>query len=344
MSRQAAVRPGVAPAGAVGVGSVRAGPAALFDRVLLWLALAAFSVTGASWLARTAWLFELFTHFRFQLAAGAVLLLAAALVRRRARTAALALLVMLANGMPLLPYLSGGIAEAATTTPAALELMTANVHYRNADYAALLEQVRREDPDVLGLLEVDQRWLDALAPLEAEYRWRVQYPQPDPWGLALYSKLPVEELAVSPYREAGVNTAILVKVEVGDTPVTLALAHVSAPTTPGKARLRNLQLGRLAELLSDREGPRILAGDLNITPWSPYYQDLAAAAGLTNAARGVGYLPTWPAGFNPFKIPIDHCLVSDEVRVVSFRTGATFNSDHLPVLVQLVPEGGLRAE
>src|SRR5690606_41308184 len=110
MSRQAAVRPGVAPAGAVGVGSVRAGPAALFDRVLLWLALAAFSVTGASWLARTAWLLELFTHFRFQLAAGAVLLLAPAPVRRRARPAALARPGTPANGLPLPPSLSRRLA------------------------------------------------------------------------------------------------------------------------------------------------------------------------------------------------------------------------------------------
>jgi endonuclease/exonuclease/phosphatase (EEP) superfamily protein YafD len=62
---------------------------------------------------------------------------------------------------------------------------------------------------------------------------------------------------------------------------------------------------------------------------------LEAEAGLKNAARARGYWPTWPTGFNVVKIPIDHCLVSDGLRVQLFRTGSDIGSDHLPIIVDV---------
>jgi endonuclease/exonuclease/phosphatase (EEP) superfamily protein YafD len=305
-----------------------------FDRLLVRLAALLALATVASALARFAWPFELITHFRFQMAACALLLLAVALLRWRPTAAVLAVLALAANGAPLVPYVLGAPVSTAVAG-GGITLMSANVHYRNADYAALLEEVRATDPDVLGLLEVDQQWLDALA-LDAAYPWSVRYPEEGPWGLALYSKLPLRELPAGREEQPGPRAAIHVELEHDGGTVNLVLAHVAAPTTPARADLRNVQLRKIGEHLAATAGkPRILMGDLNITPWSPYYQDLVAQAGLVNAARGFGYVPTWPTGLNPMKIPIDHCLVSQEVGVVSFRTGPAFGSDHLPIVVEV---------
>jgi endonuclease/exonuclease/phosphatase (EEP) superfamily protein YafD len=125
------------------------------------------------------------------------------------------------------------------------------------------------------------------------------------------------------------------------------LAHVLAPTGPGRAALRNRQLGKIAKRLrEDTSAERILVGDLNSTPWSPYYSDLVSVAALKNAAHGFGYHATWPATLRLFGIPIDHCLVSGGLRVRSFRTGRDFGSDHLPLIVDLAPEtaGGSGAQ
>ncbi|HET6630838.1 MAG TPA: endonuclease/exonuclease/phosphatase family protein [Woeseiaceae bacterium] len=312
---------------------------ASLNRVLAGAALAAFLVTAASFLARASWLLELLTHFRFQLALGSMVLLLCALARRRLLTAALAALAAAANAAPLMPFLLAGPASAeAAGHP--LRLMAANVHYRNFDYAALLEEVRRQHPDVLGLMEVDQEWLDGLSALESEFRWTVLRPLEGPYGLALYSKLPFQRLPGSPYIEDGFQTAVAVELATGEAPITLVLAHVRAPASPAKAELRNTQFVALGKMLAaDDNAAKILMGDLNTTPWSPYYRQLASATDMRNAALGRGYLPTWPAGFSLLKIPIDHCLVSDALRVSNFRTGADVGSDHLPIVVDLSISG-----
>jgi endonuclease/exonuclease/phosphatase family metal-dependent hydrolase len=59
--------------------------------------------------------------------------------------------------------------------------------------------------------------------------------------------------------------------------------------------------------------------------------------GLINAREGFGVLPTWPTyyGSTALMIPIDHCLVSEDIRVFNIRTGAHIGSDHLPLIVDI---------
>jgi endonuclease/exonuclease/phosphatase (EEP) superfamily protein YafD len=113
-----------------------------------------------------------------------------------------------------------------------------------------------------------------------------------------------------------------------------------APVGAGEASLRNRQLDTLTGMIQMEAGrEQILLGDLNITPWSPHYTRLERQAGLTNGAMARGYLPTWPAGYNPVKIPIDHCLLSEGLRVRQFRTGPDTGSDHLPIIVDVAVGG-----
>lgn len=312
--------------------------AAAFDRWLLAAAACAFLLTALSWLAQVNWLPELLTHFRLQFAGGALLLLALSLWRRKAAPAVLAGLVAVVNGAWLVPYVMPGPAAAEASEPH-VRLMSANVSYGNGDYAALREAVREEDPDIVGFLEVTEAWSRELAPLRDDYPFAIVRGEAGAYGLALFSRIPLAELPSSPYVEDGLQTAILVELLLQEKPVTLILSHVRAPTASTKAALRNRQLRWIAaEIGADGNDEQILVGDLNTTPWSPWYRELEESTGMVNAARGRGYASTWPAWLPTplLRIPIDHCLLSEGLRVQQFRTGPDTGSDHLPIVADIV--------
>jgi endonuclease/exonuclease/phosphatase (EEP) superfamily protein YafD len=178
-----------------------------------------------------------------------------------------------------------------------------------------------------------------LSELHEEYPYSVLHPLDDSYGLALFSRLPIRELEFSPYDEDGKQIAIIVEVELPARRATLVLAHPISPVLPGRASSRNRQIEKIAKLIRTAGNPeQILIGDLNITPWSPYYAPLETEAKLKNAAVGRGYRPTWPTwarGSRLMKIPIDHCLLSDGFQVQQFRTGTEIGSDHLPIIVDI---------
>jgi endonuclease/exonuclease/phosphatase (EEP) superfamily protein YafD len=129
----------------------------------------------------------------------------------------------------------------------------------------------------------------------------------------------------------------LAEVAVGGATLVVAGVHPSSPspTEPGDTRRRNRELDHIAEIAGDAERPVIVAGDFNTTPWSPYFQDLLAGAGLRNAAEGHGYIGTWPAPFWPALIPIDHVLLKGPLAATAVRRGPAIGSDHYPIIADL---------
>ena len=93
-------------------------------------------------------------------------------------------------------------------------------------------------------------------------------------------------------------------------------------------------------MLRTLDAPVLLLGDLNATPWSHPFKRLLQETGLIDGSRGMGYQPTWPAGVLPLLIPIDHCLHSQELRVVHKEVGPMVGSDHYPVIVDFAFSDG----
>jgi endonuclease/exonuclease/phosphatase (EEP) superfamily protein YafD len=101
---------------------------------------------------------------------------------------------------------------------------------------------------------------------------------------------------------------------------------------------RMTQAKTLADVVSRRQRPMILAGDLNAPERSMVVQALTQA-GLRDAfsAAGTGYGFTHGHSLRPgLSINrIDHILVSDEIGVAHCEAGAKEPSDHRPVIADL---------
>ncbi|HEU0178738.1 MAG TPA: endonuclease/exonuclease/phosphatase family protein [Blastocatellia bacterium] len=93
----------------------------------------------------------------------------------------------------------------------------------------------------------------------------------------------------------------------------------------------------LPDCLRNLPAPMICVGDLNITPWSPYYHRFIERTELVNVRKGFGLFPSWPTFlfFKWLMLPLDHCLVNEDVRVANVKTREAIGSDHLPLIVEL---------
>ena len=289
--------------------------------------------------ARHWWFAELFSHFRlYYLLAQAVLLLVF-MHRRHPVMLTLTILLAVPNawsvGPYLLPLVSGSSQPAASAPGVSISVI--NLNYRNSHHEPVLSYVGEHSPDVLILLEFTPRWAERLAELPSVYPHAILEPREGPFGMAMLSRFPLDAADTFDLGLPG-SANIHAVVDTGALAVHLFAVHLQPPTNAVRAGYRNMQLTNLASLTA-RAGDRVLAvGDLNLTPFSPFYEDLLTQSGLTDARRPQGVHVTWPTMPLPVWIPIDHCLAGGGVTVADVRRGRDLGSDHYPLEIRVMAD------
>jgi len=306
----------------------------LLDRLVSYGAAAAMLASLMPLAARHGWAFDLATHFRLQyVVVDALLVLACVLQRKPIRCLALAGCAAF-SALPVLPYVAVAPTAVAGAPPsgATIELLSANVLFKNHSATRLLEIVHDASPDVVLLVEYTPEWAEMVGELRAAYPHHLERPRRDPYGIALFSRYELD--GVAPFA-LGDTTAVEASVRTPSGRLALIGVHLRAPTTPSLAAMRNRQLDEIAARVARANGPLAVMGDFNITPYSPYFQDWLARTGLTDTRRGRTPSPSWPTMLPILSIPIDHCAVSHDVVIISHRRLPAFGSDHYPILAEL---------
>ena len=207
-----------------------------------------------------------------------------------------------------------------------------NLLYSNQDAPAVLAEIKAEHPDILVLVEFTPQWRDRCESLTESHPFHASWPQEDPFGVGVYSRGRIISRRHQTVHGHGIA---MVEVSLDSGPLRVIAAHPPPPLSGYRARVRNDYLSLCAAWAAEPGPPVLLMGDLNLTPWSPYFSRLLQDGRLVDT-RGRGFHTSWPAGAPwPLRIPIDHVLVSPELRVVSRGVGGGVGSDHLPVLVTL---------
>lgn len=289
------------------------------------------AATVAAWLAPLGWPFELFSHFRPQLAVTAAVLVPALVLTRAPRAA------LLATGLAALLFLpSAHRLLADVPSPGcgstAFVVVTVNVEYSNDDPQRFLDWVAQHPADVIVVQEVTPQWAEVLATL-GEYPYRRMITRADPYGIAMVSRWPFGKIDAVDLAGDGIPSLDAI-VQVNGQRIRVLGLHTRWPITPGLARLRDRALLRAAVLAREQSLPTVAAGDLNVAPDSPAFAQLQQTSGLRDALAGQGWHPTWMAGFWPLALRIDHQLVSPSLCVEQAEVGAEIGSDHRPIIAR----------
>ncbi len=287
---------------------------------------------------RWHWLADLFAHFvPHYLAAGSVLFLGLLLTRRYS-WAALALVIVSWNTWLLSPYLLPQ-RSAQSGGGGSLELLQFNLSRDNPAPLVTIGYIMslERPPDVVILFENNPAFAPEVKRLNRLYPTIAQMPRNDNFGMAVLSRLPESNVE---FREFGMFRLPLMVLtgRIGDESIRLFASHPPPPLGAALSRERNGQLLGLANEISAIDGDHIVvAGDLNTTVWSHALNPLVEKAGLRDAQRGRGYLPTWapPPYARWIGVPIDHTLVSEGIEVQDRYVGPWLASDHWPVHTRL---------
>lgn len=214
-----------------------------------------------------------------------------------------------------------------------IRLLSANVQVSNRDFDRFRGLVRRADPDLLILMEINEAWLPVLREQVRAYpHSKVLIYRLLGYGIGFLSRIPLEHAVISRIGKVMVPS-IVARLKVGSRGLTVIGVHPFSPSTPRTTAMRNRQFQELAKFVAEQPKPLLIAGDFNTTSWSHAFQAFARATGLKDSRRGFGVQATWPAAVPLLRVPIDHCLVSEGVEVHRRAVGPDIRSDHLPILV-----------
>lgn len=300
--------------------------------VVTWLACLA---TLLGFLGRWGWFCDLASHFRLQYAWLLAVSAVWWLFLGQGGPALLACLGAAVNISVIAPL------YAKTTRPPSryiFRVLSANLWYLNRSHERVRRFIRETNADIVVLEEASAAWLAALKDLQADYPYAKSVFLRKGFGLLFCTRLPVETIEVVQTGQAGLPS-LMARVKLRGQELIVIGAHPASPGTPRRARQRNAQLRGLASFAASLEAPVMLLGDLNITSWSPGFKDLVRESGLRDSRLGFGLQATWPVQLPWLRVPIDHCLVSQEIIVQRRRVGPSIGSDHYPVIIDFSLKG-----
>lgn len=288
--------------------------------------------TLAGFFGGTWWVLDLFAGFRHQLAIGLILIAVVAAIARWKKTAVAIGLLAVVN-LALVAPLFFGPSRPETSH---LRVLSFNVLASNRRFDEVVDFIRASDANVVVLHEVTSRWEEEIEEAAATFAdWPYEITEARARGDLFGSMVLVEPgAAIESFGFALTDPrAIEIRLPHG---VALLAIHPLSPSSEFRAEQNDRQLLFATDWAAGRDGPTIVVGDFNATPWSYPFRRLMASTDLSNSALGFGLDLSYPADGNPLvRVPIDHLLFSDGLAVVDRRLGPAMGSDHFPLTVDL---------
>lgn len=292
-------------------------------------------ISLASFAGAWVWWLDVLANFRAQYVVVLAVLGLIIVSSRWRRTGVAILAVALVNAFFVAPLFFGSPGEPVAGAPE-VRMMSFNLLSTNEHYNEVIEYIEANAPDIVLLHEASRPWEVAMESSGLDYQIVRGRSDNLIFGTLVLAAQSVDAASFGFAEGDGRAIALTYQPEGWPVPVKVLSSHPVAPTTGERAALRDAQLGFAAEWAGQQDGAYLVVGDLNASPWSSPFRSLASDGGLRNSQIGFGLQPTFSANtIFPLRVPIDHLLHSDDLRVRDRRLGPPMGSDHFPLLVDL---------
>lgn len=288
------------------------------------------------------WLSELFSHFIFYITLGLSLVVIGLMIAKKHGMACLVLMIGFGcwwqfyhhfsfNFLP--PPLNESLHRTDDMT-----ILQLNINRNNPHRTQTINWLKsyKDKVDMIVLFEVTKEWYRDYHSLKAFFPYHLIHPIRENREIAILSHLPL----LSPSFPNNVGYPMIevtIKTPLYSQPVSIYTLHPPPPLLPSNASARNLLLEMVGKSAAAQLTlPKLIIGDLNISPYSPHFKKLLQETKLLNSYYAAPFSHSWPSLFpSIIGIQIDHLLMSNMFRVRKKTLITIPGSDHRAVMTHL---------
>ncbi|QDH35792.1 endonuclease/exonuclease/phosphatase family protein [Porphyrobacter sp. YT40] len=232
------------------------------------------------------------------------------------------------------------LADASLPDETCFSFVSLNVLQYNRDYGRTSRLLKREDPDIVLLLETDAAWQTALEPVLSRYPSRLDRPLDNTYGLLFATRLPMASGTIEDIAEP--DTPSIMAQLATKHPFVLMGLHPRPPHPGQDTEERDAEILIAARRAARLDMPVIAIGDFNDVAWSNTSQTFKRIGGYLDPRIGRGTFATFPADLPWLAWPLDHVFMTEEFTLRDIRVLEDVGSDHRPVSARicLTPRAG----
>ena len=236
-------------------------------------------------------------------------------------------LITLSIGLVLFHFKPYSSSEATQNTD--IKVAQVNLQYSNPNLANIItSQFINAQNDILVLFEFNDTQRHVLDELNTQYHlFGYAEVEGAPFGIIVLSKLPIVQRQIKRFDNPKLG---YVKLSFLHNNVMLnsVFLHPPSPRTQSLWSQRNLVLSEVAKEIKNLKGSWLVAGDFNTVPWSRFFIN-----NKSSCFNHAGFYTSWSlknqlSDLKVLGLPIDHCLVSEDVSLSNVGVNSVSGSDH----------------
>jgi endonuclease/exonuclease/phosphatase (EEP) superfamily protein YafD len=235
------------------------------------------------------------------------------------------------------PLASKQMKECSDAGLDSIKILIANVFQDNKDTDLCTAAIKKLTPDIVLLVETDDKWCAEVQGCLEGYNYRVLQPQSNTYGMILFSKLEIVRHTIRFLVERDIPS-ITADIKTRSGAIFRLYCLHPKPPVPGESKDstdRDAEILMIGKEAKACKYPVIVAGDLNDVAWSYTTHLFLKVSELLDPRIGRGFYSTYHANHKLFRWPLDHVFCSSHFYLKDLKRLPSINSDHFPIFIEV---------
>ncbi|WP_347374061.1 endonuclease/exonuclease/phosphatase family protein [Aequorivita sp. Q41] len=224
-----------------------------------------------------------------------------------------------------------------TATDGFVSILAGNVLQTNNCYSSFLNEVKRFNPDLVLTMESNKDWENNLSVLEKNYPYTVKVPLENFYGMHIYAKKELKNVAVKYQIEADKPSIFFDFPIEENNSIFFCCLHPAppSPTENETSKERDAELMLTGKHIRNLDKPTVVCGDMNDVVWSRTTRLFKKMTGMIDPRVGRGFFSTYNANYFFLRFPLDHLFHTRDLYVKKMVRSTYFGSDHYAMYYEI---------